>query len=271
MKEFVGVIEGMSNEDYHSAPGLSFTTFKEFLRSPAHYKAYHEAEDDPTPSQIKGSALHCRVLEPHIYAQTYAHIDGPMNRNPWKAQADEAKAAGKTPLGKSTWESVDGMEKALQAHPEARTMVKEGKKEVAFFAVDPVTGVLMKCKADLWLPELKVVGDLKTCSDARPDGFIRAQLMKLRYDIQSAFYLRVISLATVQPHKEHVHLCVEDLAPHGVMLHALDDASLERSDLTINHGLVKFKHCMDTDTWPGLPTGVNPIAIPSWAFEETEE
>lgn len=266
----VGIHEGMSSIDYHGSPGLSFTALKEFLRSPAHYKAYHEEDEEQTDSQKLGSAFHALILEPEVFKKTYVHIGGPMNRNPFKAEADAAKAEGMVPIGDSMWKQIMGMGEAVMQHPEAAGMLKAGKKEVAFFAEDPDSGVLIKCKADIWMPELCIVGDPKSCSDARADVFIRTQLMKLRYDVQSAFYLKVISLATGIKHSEHVHICVETAAPHGVMLHALDDASLERSELTVRGGLLKFAECMKQNFWPGLPTGINPIAIPSWAFEENE-
>ena len=59
-----GLISDIPSGDYHSSPGLSFTGFKHFMRSPAHYKHFLTSEKKQSHAQKLGSLLHLATLEP---------------------------------------------------------------------------------------------------------------------------------------------------------------------------------------------------------------
>jgi exodeoxyribonuclease VIII len=68
-----GIYSGIPNADYHHGPGISKSGLDLISRSPLHYKAVLDAENDnePTPAQAIGTALHCAVLEPDVFVQEY--------------------------------------------------------------------------------------------------------------------------------------------------------------------------------------------------------
>lgn len=271
MSDLIGIHPAMSSEEYHRTSPLSFTGFKEFMRSPAHYRAYVDHPEESTASQIKGQLTHCMLLEPKEVEKRFIHIKGPMNRNPFKAQKEEAEALGLIPVGDTTWRDAEGMREKLLKHPDVANMIKIGQKETSVFAPDPTTGVLRKCRPDIWLPAQGILGDLKYVGDASQDGFLM-MLRRMKWHIQSAWYLEVVSAAMRAPHNLFVHILVEEKYPHEVGCWALDDASLERASQTIQHHLKKFKHCQDTNTWPGLEPKIHTTSIPHymWADEEEE-
>ena len=140
------------------------------------------------------------------------------------------------------------------------------KGELSAFWHDPETGVLLRCRPDIWVPETGTILDLKSCGDASEHGFPKVELMRNKYHIQSAWYLMGMSVLEEKNLTKHIHICVETDEPYACQLHALNDASLERAMLDIRHGLIKYAHCLATDTWPSLPTGITQIAIPDWSW-----
>src|SRR5690349_3941280 len=54
---------------YHAGPGISSTGIKEILKSPAHYKAYLEGQEDTDAFRL-GRLVHMRLLEPEAYVDS---------------------------------------------------------------------------------------------------------------------------------------------------------------------------------------------------------
>lgn len=112
--------------------------------------------------------------------------------------ADIAKNEGlpkpsKLPVTTAVHNQVCGIIEAVSRNDDASKMLKNGLAEVTFITEDP-SGMLLKCKAD-WLSFLSDVViplDLKTSRSSNP--YLAAyQFADLRYDVQAAFYLRVIA------------------------------------------------------------------------------
>jgi len=69
-----GVYRGISNADYHGGDGHSKSGLDLVRKSPAHLRhaRANPSERTPTPSQRLGTAFHALVLEPELFAQSYA-------------------------------------------------------------------------------------------------------------------------------------------------------------------------------------------------------
>lgn len=69
-----GVYRDISNEDYHSGPGVSKSLLDLLDQSPVHLRAAMTGavEHKPMPYQVLGTAFHCLLLEPERFATTYA-------------------------------------------------------------------------------------------------------------------------------------------------------------------------------------------------------
>jgi exodeoxyribonuclease VIII len=68
-----GIYDSVPNCDYHNGPGISKSGLDLINRSPMHYKAVIDAENDnePTAAQRIGTAVHCAILEPDVFVQEY--------------------------------------------------------------------------------------------------------------------------------------------------------------------------------------------------------
>ena len=90
MNDLNGLFEGMRNEVYHAAPGLSNTGLTELARSPWHY--YSRFLDPSRPErerkagQFEGTIAHCAILEPDEFMRRYVVTPSNAPRRPTAAQ-----------------------------------------------------------------------------------------------------------------------------------------------------------------------------------------
>jgi hypothetical protein len=249
MNDLVGIKAGESNAAYHSGPGVSFSAVKEFMRYPAAYKYYlNKAATRSTRSQDLGTWTHMAILEPQLLNSSITLVSGPMNKNPWKAEADAIKLKGGTPVGIDTWEQIVGMRDAVNNHPVASKLLQGSKNEHSCYAVEPTTGLLIKCRPDIMRLDINTLGDIKTIDSV--DKAI-GQIRRMKYAFQSAWYLRVMSLITGETWKNMVHVFVETKAPYGVKCVALGDETLARCNSLIDQTLADIAKCTDDGVWPG--------------------
>lgn len=268
--ELSGIIEGLKSEDYHKGPGISFTSYKEFLRSPAHFRHYLANPPESTSSQLLGQLVHAMVLETEVWKERFFLVGGPMNKNPFKAEADEAREKGLIPIGKTDGDKAKGMAEAILKHKDAAFLIRTGKREISGFHMDPVLNILMKCRPDVWHENTEVIADVKYVSDASEYGFER-MCMRMRYHLQSAWYLSTWGALVGKKLRRHIHICVEEEGPHAVQLHALSDHDLEQSQQSIRKNLTRYAECVAKDQWPSYEDGIRTLILPHYAYQMTAE
>jgi exodeoxyribonuclease VIII len=70
-----GIYDGITNDAYHGGPGVSVSGLKVIAeRSPLHFQAYRstqQADKEPSPAMMLGTAFHCLLLEPEVFVQDY--------------------------------------------------------------------------------------------------------------------------------------------------------------------------------------------------------
>lgn len=81
MTTHLGVYPEMSNEDYHSSPGISKSGLDLVSKCPALYKARYidGVDQDETPAMRIGSAAHAMILQPDEFPRLFAvrpQVDG---------------------------------------------------------------------------------------------------------------------------------------------------------------------------------------------------
>jgi len=128
----------LTNAEYHARPEVSKSGLDQIRRSPLHYWNRYLNPDriiePPTLAMVIGSALHARVLEPHLYDDEYMAAPEGIDRRTKEGKlrwADfEAEADGKTVLKAEDAAQIEAMAKAVHAHPAARTILRlPGKGE----------------------------------------------------------------------------------------------------------------------------------------------
>jgi hypothetical protein len=282
--EFLGIADEIPIETYHKAPGLSSTGLKEMAVAPARYKAAIAEPMEETAEMRIGTLTHIAVLEPHRFDRDTVLIEGSGNATKVKEAIAEAEQAGKVVIRKPEERSqVMGMADAILSHPRATRLLSGGKAEQSCFALDPATGVLVKCRPDYLRLKERVISDLKTTSSAYLMDLETVQ-RKLIHDRknhwQSAWYLEILSALTGETWNHFAHICVgreANLYQNGkltfpVRVVLLDDASLEkarfeyREDYKGRRLMDEYAQCLKTDQWPGFTTEIETVNLPPYAW-----
>lgn len=286
-KMFPGALD-LTNDEYHGdKTRISKSGITLIRKSPAHYFAEHLDANNPDKTEdeerskalIIGSAAHCAVFEPHLFAHDYVLTPGDAPKRPTKAQVNakkpsadtieaidfwtkfDADNAGKTMLKNEEYELVKRMADAVWRHPAAYELVSDGYAEQSFHFNDPETGVACKVRPDFIAEELRMLPDLKTTEDASPEGFVRS-IAKYTYDIQDPFYIDGVEAATGQRFDRMVFIAVEKKYPHVVECYYISDDDVRIGREMYSEGLYTYRECQKTGHWPGYSGIITPLRVP---------
>lgn len=256
------LVTGMSNEAYHAYDGISKSGLDLVARSPAHYM-YGEKKEKTRPMVI-GSAIHCAVFEPELFIKDYM-----LMRDVKVRTASEYKQAIKTinedlVLVQPEADYVSGMQNGINNNKHAKALLDQPRwSELAVFATDPVTGVLVKCKFDTLLHCLDAV-DLKKTQDASTQQFEKS-IASYRYHVQHAFYSDVFEWATGQQLRSFQLLAVEERLPHFSKLHQCDSEAAAYGRKLYREALNTYADCLSKNEWPMPDGSLEYVGLPYWA------
>lgn len=256
------LVTGMPNDAYHNGPGISKSGLDLISRSPAHY-AYRTASE-PTRAMVIGSATHAAILEPEEFDKQYMLLrDVTDRRSSVYKQAAEQFGADNVLTGTEA-DSVIGMRESVRLNSAAVELLDAfGYVEIAVFATDPITGVLVKCKFDKLLNDLRSV-DLKTTQDLR--DFSRS-VANYRYHVQQAYYSDVFAWATGFQLESFDFLAVEKEAPNASRIFRLDTPSVDYGRKLYRQALDLYAECLQRNYWPMPDGGLEYITLPNWAAD----
>lgn len=268
---FPGIFR-MSNEDYHRSAGLSRSSLLNLDRSPLHFQAAKAAVEEPTDAMITGTAFHVKVLEPDSFAAQIAvapKVDRRTNagKETWgRFQNDNI---GKVIITTEQYDQICPMADAVLEHPIARALLTGGESELSYYATEPTTGVLCKCRPDYYNPARGWgLVDLKSCLDARPDAFARTAWLH-GYHVQAAYYLAITRSARhPEPIENFLFVCVEKAPPYAVAVYLADQEMLLAGTQTYMRALRTYHECQQRNEWPGYPVEITPLSLPGWAVKE---
>lgn len=261
----------MSSEEYHAHKAISKSGLDRIHRSPMHFKEWQDNPPEQTPAMIFGSLVHDALLLPEHFKATTALMPEIDRRTKAGKEAFEKftiENHGKRILSHDEYQTIQAMLDSVYSHPTAGKLLDQGHAEQSFFWTDPETQVECRCRPD-FQRDGKVIVDLKTTEDASFRAFQKS-IGNFRYDVQAAFYADGLSAVTGQTFDTFVLIAVEKKAPFAVAVYALDEASIECGRMKYKSDLSVFAECLKTNQWPGYPIEVQPMNLPSWAFEVIE-
>lgn len=188
-----GVYHDISNEQYHSGPGISKSQLDDIAESPATYIWRKTAPVDTEKLQAldMGTALHCLLLEPDEFAKRFI-IAPAFNRRTTAGKEAEAEfLQGCADTGKTVMDAEDGrklqlMRDSVMAHPDASSLLElEGYSEASIYWKDNETGELCRCRPDRMLRNYPIILDVKKVDDM---GRFERHVEEFRYHVQNAMY-----------------------------------------------------------------------------------
>lgn len=235
---------------------LSYSSIKEFAKSPAHFLAYINKERKSTPAMELGTAIHMSVLESDKFSNRYDYTELRRNTNAFKDLQKENEDIKY--VTKADWYTINKVSQAILEHQLASELVNgadrkeewvEGKiNDVDFKGIIDVQGV-------------NYLADIKTCRDGSPHEFQR-QAYNLKYYLQAAIYSELTGI------KDFWIITAETVAPFNVTPYLIDKSYMEMGRRLL-YSLIE-----DYKKWDGRWSGYDNILMegefftltpPTWA------
>lgn len=261
----------MTNKEYHANVSRIGKSGLDLVhRSPYHYWAKYldpnRVWEEPTPELVIGSAFHSIVLEPHKFGDEYV-IAPKFNLRTNQGKEDYAQFIaineGKTVLTPEQYDTVRRMRDATMKHPLMNDLLLGGIVEDTIHWTDQETGVECKSRPD-HRGAGSVLLDLKSTQDASLEGFSRS-CAKYRYHVQSAWYLDGCQAAGLRQYDTFVFVAVEKSPPYAVAIYYASDSFVSIGREAYREDLHIYAECIRTGQWPGYPTTIQPLDLPTWA------
>lgn len=172
-----GVYFGLSEDAYHADSAFSYSGIKDILVSPAVYwkksvlnKKRREVLE--TNEAMLGKQMHLYVLQPEEFKEHYSLPGQALSRH-------------KKVLGGGEYQRLQDAKERLDANDSVSTMMEGAAFEVSIFYIDPIYGIRMKTRHDIFKPFYST--DYKTTWTTTRRG-VKSTILKFGYDIQNAVY-----------------------------------------------------------------------------------
>jgi hypothetical protein len=262
---------GIAAADYHNLEALSASGAKLLLRSPAHYIANRNVPREPTASMRLGTLVHALILEPDTFDKQFAVSPKFDRRTTVGKKASEEfdqQHAGKFIVDEAIYDKAQAIAASVRKHPIAGEAFTGGNAEVSLLWDQ--YGV--PCKARVDYLSGSAIFDVKTCSDASPEGFAK-QIASFQYHIQAAHYAAGYREIAGWDLDRFVFVAVENEAPYSVGVYTLDARSLQSGRILMERAAEAYKRALEMgDASPTYySTDVLEISVPSWAQVEPYE
>lgn len=278
----MGVVYGMSFEDYHAVDAFSASGMKLLARSPWHW--CNRVPMQQTRAMLCGSLVHCAQLEPRALAERYVVVPEDAPRRPSVSQWNAKNPSADSMAAMDWWRTFEAAntsraivaaddfattQKQLQAVadcPELAEAFSTGESEVSMFWVDPATGVYCKARPDhiTRKPDGRVqMLDLKSMADDTPAGVMRA-MGRLGLYRQEAHYRRGYEVITSTPVADFVFAVVSSAPPILATPYRIVDAALQQGIEEVEDLLLEFAQCQKHDRWPAYKPDQRMIDLPAW-------
>jgi exodeoxyribonuclease VIII len=266
----------MTNAEYHSGPGYSKSHLDKIADAPIEYWHHYLNPDrevaEPGDALVLGTVIHTAVLEPDILDSAYKVLpDLDLRTKAGRAERDAFKAAhpGATIITVDQLATAKAVRDAVYRHPLASRLLRGGQSELSFFATDPETGELIKCRTDSFNTGAGMIVDLKSTDDASPDGFGKS-CANFRYYVQPPWYQDVLRAAYGEAPPWWVFLAVEKKPPYKIGVYYPTPEQIELGRRVARRDFKRILECKASGVWPDYATEVKPVELPGWAVRNIE-
>lgn len=274
MTRYANGIQHISNELYHSSAGVSRSMLSELRLSPYHYwykyLSGQYVADEPTPAMNIGSAVHCLVLEPLLFKDSFYICEQKRrpNRDTPSFNRLLESANGRIILTEDEIEIASKVANSVRADSFCHHLLKGCAIEESIYFEHEETGLQCKVRPDAWCNTIAF--DLKTTNDASDRAF---QMSSYKYDyyLQAAMNFKAFESIGVML-EEFVFIVVEKEPPYPIALFRVrrddfyKDSAYSFGVEQFNNRMALLKKCIDNNDWPGY--GIKDLSVPGWAHKE---
>jgi hypothetical protein len=264
---------------YHSNSAISHSKLEVFRRRPKLFQMRYVTKELPAPDSTAafriGSAAHCAILEADTFADRYVARPEGIDRRTKDGKAAwesfSAQHAGKEILDVEELKQIAAMQSATREHPIASQLLAKGAPELVWRSHGNVMS--LQCRTDWFNPDgceisggRAYVADVKTIDSLDADAYrsFERSCFSYGYHRQAGFYLPLMTEFLPKPVYDFYFIVVEKQPPNGVAVFRLDDNAVSvGQDETIDD-LRKLKKCIETNSWPNIPSEITELALPKW-------
>jgi hypothetical protein len=264
------VVQDMPEDEYHRVDALGSSLLRELIQgSPRHVIERIRNPKPANESQVLGSALHCAILQPHLFPDKFAVWPGGDRRRKEVKDAYEQfmqNHASKEILSSEQGKQVEGMVVEIMAHAGARALLQRCiGRELSLFHNDVVP-----TKARLDAYGHGIVLDIKTTRGRASENGFKHSIAQWSYGIQAAAYQRVLNALNI-PCNHFVFVVVESEYPHCVGVYELEDEVIDLYSPKVERALQLWAECVAKDEYPAYSQEVVKIGVPAWLRRQLEE
>jgi len=241
---------------------LSYSSIKEFAKSPKHYISYLNKQKETTPALQFGSLLHCMLLEPQEFSNKYAvspKFDMRKSADKEAYAEFQAKNEGKEVVSDTLHNEVFEIVEIVKQNPEWALATSGAEFEFSE-------------RIELYdLPFIRIRDivkgggtiDVKTVANGQIDAIIK-DFFNYQYHIQAAVYGEPFSFYVV-----------EKSAPYYNGLLSVDKRFMDYGKRELERLCLGFNYCLSNpecfnmgyEFWYRLE-GIKPIiSLPYWVKE----
>ena len=263
----------MSNADYHAHSAISNSKIQAALKSGKHL--YDMLYGPPRESKAAfefGTLFHASALPGENVNEIAVRNTEGLDMRTKAGKAFLAEHKGKIIISPSDANILDQMMLSLREHPFTAGLVNgelKGKSEQSFFCNDPETGLELKCRPDYMLDDCSLIIDLKSTTDASPEGF-QHSAFKWKYHIQASHYLDVIEGATGTRPQAFLFVAVEKVRPFCTAVYMADQAMIDLGKQHAREGLNNIAQWIADDKFPGYSERVEEISLSKWMLPKED-
>jgi hypothetical protein len=260
--ELLGCDYDISNEDYHSSPGISSSMLKACatMSGAELYANSFDPERERSESRalVFGSATHKIILENEDFFEEFCIA--PVVNKRTKAGKEELEAfaienAGREVITPEEYEIMSGMHAAINKHPQACEFLYQdfdAEVESSQWWVDPETNLILRSRSDLRTSDYIV--DYKTTVNADRESFSRS-CANFGYHQQAAHYLLGEENIFNAKHNRFVFIVQAKTKPYDVAVYMLDSEALDLGRRMNNVMRKRIARMLESNIWPSHNNG----------------
>jgi len=260
-----GIHADISNEDYHAAkvieglPAVSSSFVKAWYKT-SPYHATADLPDKKSTALDIGTAVHGWALEGVL------PIKGTVRRagKDWEAAEEKAKELNTVALNVADYEKVEKCVEALYNNPHIKMLLEHKKRVCEASVFVQHEKLCLKARPDLYIQSQGIIADIKTTQSANPYEFEQRTMDKFGYTLQSAFYVKTLTLAKL-PVKRFLFINVEKEPPFATSIVEVGEKLIEYGTEVVNRTLAEIQVAEKTQDYS---TGWPPVHyandLPGW-------
>lgn len=266
---------GMSNDDYHNTfiEWFCSSDLKNALRSVEYFWQEYTRKKNLEEKEYK---IHFEVGQAHHESIQSIATFGDMRLFDENVISYEGKAMSKefkrikalnpqkAVIPIETFENLPIMVEKTMDAAEELNIFHEGEFELAFFWIDPETGIKVKCKTDYTRFDVKKLFDFKTTKDHREKEFSK-DLANYGYHFSGAVYLDGIKQVTGVEMDRLIFITTNNTKPFEVEFYPLNQVSLDQGEAMYRQVLTDLS--LNKPPEPKFKT----IGVPFWALTKIEK